>query len=107
MSRWRPKLDETSNSTAPSRQNTTPAAIGPKRIEENLKRVLHEAWLAGFTTKSDFAREYATFVAMAASSGLITTQIMPQVFGNSWTITSKGLVVLEDEYGVNTQEDDE
>ena len=41
---------------------------------------------------------------MAASSGFITTQIGGAVFGNSWTITAKGLVVLEDVYGVDTEE---
>lgn len=61
----------------------------------------------GFTCKSDFAREYAQFVAMAASSGFITTRLMEQVYGNVWQITSKGLVVLEDVYGVDTAAGDD
>jgi hypothetical protein len=81
-------------------------ATGPKRIDENLRTVLHEAWTTGFTTKSDFAREFADFVAMAASMGLITTRINNQVYGKQWQITSKGLYALEHEYGIKVDDED-
>jgi len=57
--------------------------------------VLARAWAAPFTTKSDFARECADLVAMAASDGFITTRIATGLYGNQWQITSKGLTHLE------------
>lgn len=80
-------------------------ATGPKRISENLKQVLQEAWEHGFMTKSNFAREFADFVAMAASMNLITTRINSQVYGKQWQITSKGLYALEHEYGIKLDDD--
>jgi hypothetical protein len=68
--------------------------------------VVHEAWITGFTTKSDFAREFADFVAMAASMGFITTRINSQVYGKQWQVTSRGLAALEHLYGIKVEEDD-
>lgn len=51
--------------------------------------------MRAFTTKSDFARAYADFVAMAASDGYLTTRIAAGLYGNLWLITSKGLKHLE------------
>ncbi len=56
-----------------------------------LTEVLRRAWIASFKTKSDFARENADFVAMAASDGLITTRIATGLYGASWLITAKGI----------------
>lgn len=64
-----------------------------------------EAWKQGFTTKSDFAREMADHVAIAACMGWITTRIFPpDVWGSQWNITSKGLLALEELYGIDTNE---
>ena len=106
-SRWRPKLASSSTSNAPSQPNTRSVATGPKRIDENLKTVLIEAWRNSFTTKSDFSRDFADFVAMAASQGLITTKIGGQLYGREWNITPKGLLALDKEYGVNISEEDD
>lgn len=76
--------------------------IGRKHINENLEAVLNEAWRGGFSTKSDFARAYADFVAMAASLNWITTRIMVDVFGRDWQCTSKGLAALNEIYGIDT-----
>lgn len=100
VSKWQPKLAEDSTCAAPSPPSTRLAKVGRKPIDANLKTVLHEAWVRGFTTKSDFSREFADFVAMAASMGLITSRVMGQVFGRGWQITAKGLYALEHEYGV-------
>ena len=64
----------------------------PGRI---LTKVLSRAWASPFTTKSDFAREHADFVAMAASDGFITTRQATGLYSNVWLITAKGLRHLE------------
>lgn len=48
------------------------------------------------TTKSDFARAWADYLAMAASQGLITTKLYGDVYGREWQITAKGLTALEE-----------
>lgn len=87
----------------------TPKLTGGKdSIEKNICRVLTEAWQKGFTTKSDFAREFADYTAIAACMGWITTRIFPpDVWGSTWQISSKGLLALEELYGVNTAEEDD
>jgi hypothetical protein len=78
-----------------------------KGIDAQVCRVLVEAWKAGFTTKSDFSRECADYVAIAACMGFITTRIFPpDVWGSTWNITSKGLLALESVYGIDTEEED-
>lgn len=77
-------------------------------IDANVCKVLTEAWQRGFTTKSDFSRELADYVAIAACMGWVTTRIFPpDVWGSTWQITSKGLLALEELYGINTEEDSE
>lgn len=80
-------------------------AIGPKRIDSFLKQVLHNIWTYQVTTKSDFAREHADYIAMAASMGLISTRIMRDVYGRQWQITTKGLDALEKHYGIRTSDE--
>jgi len=53
--------------------------------------VLEMAHTKSFTTKSDFARDNADFVAMAASEGYITTRIAAGYYGRTWQITLEGL----------------
>lgn len=53
--------------------------------------VLAKAWYEPFTTKSDFAREHADFVAMCASEGYITTKVDEDAYGNKWVITQDGI----------------
>lgn len=56
--------------------------------------VLKKAWLVGFRTKSNFAREFADEVAIAASLGLISTKIGKDQFDKTWHITRKGMDYL-------------
>ncbi len=53
--------------------------------------VLRRAWIHPFKTQSDFARENANFVAMAASDGLITTKVATGLYGDRWLITDIGI----------------
>lgn len=59
-----------------------------------VQSVLRKAWLQGFRTKSNFAREFADEVAVAASLGLISTKIGKDRFDKTWHITRKGLDYL-------------
>lgn len=59
-----------------------------------VQTVLKKAWLEGFRTKSNFAREYADEVAIAASLSLISTKIGKERFDRTWHITRKGLDYL-------------
>lgn len=70
--------------------------LGPTHIDMRIDDVLRKAWLQGFRTKSDFARNYANEVAVAASLGLISTKIGAERFDKSWHITRKGLGYLQE-----------
>ena len=49
-----------------------------------------------FTVKSDFARQGALHVAIAASEGFITTKIEEDIWGRHWTVTPLGMDVHDD-----------
>lgn len=66
--------------------------------------MLECAWLAPFSTKSDFAREHADMVAMAASDGFITTRIAAGLYGRQWNITPQGLKHLWMVEGIGTDD---
>lgn len=78
-----------STSESPSQVNTRSVELGPKLTE-----VLQLAYDKGFTTSSVVAREHAAHIAMAASMGLISTQINEDTYGNRWRITVSGLKYL-------------
>lgn len=66
--------------------------IGPK-----LTNVVRQAWLYPFSTKSNFARHEADWVAAAASLGLITTKVDQDRFGHLWRVTEKGAAIVAPE----------
>lgn len=59
-------------------------------------QVLARAWAGGFTTKSTFARNAASIIAIAATENLITTKLTDELWGNRWLITSDGLTFLKE-----------
>lgn len=59
-------------------------------------QVLARAWAGGFTTKSTFARDAASMVAIAATENLITTKLTDELWGNRWLITADGLSFLKE-----------
>ncbi len=65
-------------------------------IAIKLKEVLQEAWQGNFTTKSDFARHEADWVALAASLGLITVMVTMTEPSRFWMITEEGLAALDE-----------
>ena len=66
-----------------------------------LTDVLEQAYLAPFTTKSDFARLAADRVAMAASDGFLTTRIATGLYGTHWRLTPAGAAHLVTLLGMN------
>jgi hypothetical protein len=53
------------------------------------------AYLGGFSTRSDYARNNAEIVAQAACEGLITTKnVLTGLHGRHWLVTPKGLLKL-------------
>ena len=72
--------------------NTTLEAHGLKLIE-----VLNRAYLNPFTTRSEFARTNAEWIAVCACEGLISTRTVgTEKFGRQWHITVMGLMKLRE-----------
>jgi hypothetical protein len=61
----------------------------------DVRDVLTVAWTSPFSTKSNFAREFADEIAMAASLGWITSQGADRRFGRCWYVTPEGLAILK------------
>jgi hypothetical protein len=66
-------------------------------MPDSLKTLLHQIYIKPLAIQSNTARRSADLVAMAASMGLITTQISSHQFGRDWRITNKGLLLLNEE----------
>lgn len=62
-----------------------------------LRELLQSIYERPMTIQSDTARAQAAVVAMAASLGLITTQLSPHKFGRAWRITNRGLLLLNED----------
>lgn len=65
-------------------------------IQNELLDVLSSVRDGDVTVSSNYAREKASVVAMAASMGLISTRIARDVFGRTWMITVGGLKTLNE-----------
>lgn len=73
--------------------------LGPKPTDpiDRLNSVLIRVWRKPVRVKSDYAREHAVIVGMAASMQMITTRVQNGNFANSWHITQKGLSWLSEQ----------
>jgi hypothetical protein len=60
-------------------------------LQADLNDVLRRAWVNPFSTKSDFARQHANLVALAASRGYLTTRLDRENYGTRWLVTPDGL----------------
>ena len=102
LDEWRKRLANISTSQSQSTQNTAWGEHGQTPTEHEMEsliaiyEVITMARVKPFTTKSDFARSYATVVAMAAVEGLITTKINDTTYGNVWLVTGNGMEYLEE-----------
>ena len=85
-----------------SEQNTASDEHGQTLTDEEANHiaavfaVVQTAKAKPYTTKSDFARTWATHVALAACEGLITTRLSDTTFTNTWMVTSAGLEYLDE-----------
>ncbi|MBB4039133.1 hypothetical protein GGR34_000768 [Microvirga flocculans] len=75
--------------------------------DKKLAEVILEAYRRGFTVQSDYSRSNAEYVAMAASIGLISTRLYGNVYSREWRPTVKGLVWLENTFGVVIESDED
>ena len=97
LAEWRKKLAEASNSKSPSQVNTRLEETGQILTEQEIEHIaavytcLEGARIAPYTTKSDFARRWATHIALAACEGLLSTQLKEGQFTNVWMVTEDGL----------------
>lgn len=71
--------------------------VGARNMDR-LKAILQQVYIRPMAIQSNTARRDAATVAMAASMGLITTQISSHEFGREWRVTNKGLLLLNEEY---------
>ena len=97
LEEWRKKLEERSASDHQSKANTKSDATGPILTDDeaagvaSVYHVLEQAKIKPYTTKSDFARQWATHVALAACEGLLSTRLNDEQFTNVWMVTADGL----------------
>jgi hypothetical protein len=74
--------------------------MGSIRLEAHgvkLTEVLNRAYQTPFTTRSDFARTNAEWVAVCACEGFISTcTVGTEEFGRMWHITVMGLMRLRE-----------
>ena len=97
LDEWRKKQESTSSSKSQSMQNTPSDEHGQILTDEEADHiaavyaVVQTAKIKPYTTKSDFARTWASHVALAACEGLISTRLSDEKFTNVWMVTSDGL----------------
>lgn len=76
-------------------ENLTLEAHGQKLTE-----VLKRAYQSPFTTRSDYARTNAEYIAVCAVKGFISTSMVgDEEFGRVWHITVMGLMHLRETGG--------
>jgi hypothetical protein len=66
-----------------------------RTFDQGLAVVIIEAHRFGFSVKSNFAREHADYIAMAASMGLVSTRVFANIYSREWRPTVDGLKFLQ------------
>lgn len=64
--------------------------------EKRLAELLDRVWCQAVSVKSNYARDHADVVAMAASLHMITTKTGVSTFASAWNITNTGLTWLNE-----------
>lgn len=94
---WRKKQEDRSSSEFQSMQSIASGEHGQTLTDEEAEHiaavytVVQTAKIKPYTTKSDFARTWATHIALAAVEGLISTRLTEEKFTNVWMVTADGL----------------
>lgn len=65
-----------------------------------------EAYRRGFTVQSDYARQHADYVAMAASLGLLSTRLYGNIYSREWRPTVKGLSFVNQALNLDLEAED-
>lgn len=104
LDEWRKRQEKLSASKSQSKQDitweelgVTPTESSDVPFDKNLEQmlafwiVLDKAQREPFTVKSNFARKAAWLIGVCASSGLLSTEVMHEVYGNHWLITETGI----------------
>lgn len=99
LDEWRKKQAAISKLKSPLPQNIPWAELGLTHTEisdeiavmMSIYVVLDRAWRRPFTVSSQFSRQGAFFVGLAASEGFITTNCGEDTWGNRWLITERGM----------------
>ena len=99
LDEWRKKQAALSKLKSPSPQNIPWDELGLTHTEitneiavmMSVYVVLDRAWRRPFTVSSQFARQGAFFIGLAASEGFITTNVGEDTWGNRWLITERGM----------------
>lgn len=99
LEEWRKKQGLLSKLKYPSPQNIPWEQLGLLHTEVNPQMahfmcfylVLDRAWRQPFSISGDFSRKGAFYVAIAASEGLITTNVGDETYAHRWTITEYGM----------------
>lgn len=104
LDEWRKKQAALSTLKSPLPASIPWEELGlrPTEVDEYIENlvslyiVLDRSWRNPFTVKSDFARDGALHVAIAASEGFITTKVDTDSWGRKWCITEIGMEVKGD-----------
>ena len=99
LEEWRKKQGLLSKLKYPSPQNIPWEQLGLLHTEVNPQMahfmcfylVLDRAWRQPFSISGDFSRKGAFYVAIAASEGLITTNVGDETYAHKWIITEYGM----------------
>jgi hypothetical protein len=69
-------------------------SCAPGDPEKRLAELLDRVWRGAVSVKSNYARDNAEVVAMAASLHMLTTKTGVSTFASAWQITNTGLTWL-------------
>lgn len=75
-------------------------------IDRQLCNTIIEAYRRGFTVQSDYARQHADYVAMAASLGLLSTRLYGNIYSREWRPTVKGLSFVNQALNLDLEAED-
>lgn len=99
----RKQLASTGSSVSQSTQNASLDKHGPtatnEEMDEQVLKLFDVAMKAlenPFKVKSRFARDYAMYVAIACTLGVITNRLSDEEWLDSWMITDLGMDFIEE-----------
>lgn len=80
-----------------AKQKSARTGKTPTEAVARLHDLIVRVWRHHVSVKSDYARENAQIVGMAASLQMITTKVGRSTYANAWHVTRQGLTWLHDQ----------